>query len=235
MTSPNSKFAMKNDHFPGLDRPTTIVVLSSAFLLILWSIGSSVLDAGPISASIITYGLYLFYWMYALIRKNPLMQRLMIFGTVAGLLELITDHYLVDTIHSLVYPEGEWMIWSSPAYMPFAWSNVLLQLSFIGVLLMKKYNLLWASVILCIAGGMYIPLYEHLASEAGWWWYNDNTAMIFNAPIYVILCEALISLSLPLIVSFSEYHSLRKTLYMGLGEGLWIFISAVLAYTVAHG
>ena len=98
---------------PGLNKKTTIAILVSSGVLILWSLVSSLTKAGPTSASIITYGLYLFYWFYALYYKNPLILRLLIIGTVAGLLELATDHYLVDTINSLVYPGKEPMIWSS--------------------------------------------------------------------------------------------------------------------------
>lgn len=223
-----------NKHIPGLDKKTTVVILVSAAVLLTWSFVSSLLSAGPVTASIITYGLYVFYWIYALKTNNPLIKRLLIFGTVAGLLELFTDHYLVDTINSLVYPGDELMIWSSPAYMPFAWSNVLLQLSFIGVLLTNRMDLLRASIILGIAGGMYIPLYEHLAKDAGWWWYKMNTTMLLNAPVYVIVCEALISLSLPLLVYYTEHNKLGKTAMFGIVEGIWIYISAVIAFTIAH-
>jgi hypothetical protein len=225
---------MKNDQIPGLDKRTTWVIIASSGALIGWSLVSSLTQSGPVTASIITYGLYLFYWFYAIYFRNPLIQRLVIFGTIAGILELVTDYYLVSTISSLVYPDDEIMIWSSPLYMPFAWSNVLLQLSFIGVLLTKKHSLLVASIVLCIAGGMYIPLYEHLAKDAGWWWYNSNTQMIFNAPLYVIVCEALISLSLPLMISYSERHSINRTVYLGIAEGVWILISAYIAFTIAH-
>jgi hypothetical protein len=225
---------MENHQIPGLDKRTTWVIIASSGALIGWSLVSSLTESGPITASIITYGLYLFYWFYAIYFRNPLIQRLVIFGTIAGILELVTDHYLVSTISSLVYPDDEIMIWSSPLYMPFAWSNVLLQLSFIGVLLTKKHSLLVASIVLCIAGGMYIPLYEHLAKDAGWWWYNSNTQMIFNAPLYVIVCEALISLSLPLMISYSERHSINRTVYLGIAEGVWILISAYIAFTIAH-
>ncbi|WP_157493860.1 DUF6989 domain-containing protein [Fulvivirga imtechensis] len=219
---------------PGLDRRTVIAVFSSLGLLLAWSFGSSLLEAGPISASIITYCLYIFYWYYAIRFKNPLIYRLVIFGTVAGILELVTDHYLVDTINSLIYPGNELMIWSSPAYMPFAWSNVLLQLGFIGVWLTKKYNIFKASVILSIAGGMYIPIYEHLAKDAGWWIYNNNTTMIFNAPVYVILCEALISLSLPLLIFYSLDRKPIRAITLGIVEGVWILLSAALAFGLAR-
>ncbi|HTJ51496.1 MAG TPA: hypothetical protein VL443_18685 [Cyclobacteriaceae bacterium] len=225
---------MQKNLLPGLDKSTTIVILITAGILLGWSFVSSVMQAGPVSASIITYGLYIFYWIYALRTKNPLVLRLMIFGTVAGVLELVTDHYLVDIINSLVYPGHEPMIWSSPAYMPFAWSNVILQLSFIGVLLTSRFGLLRASIMLCIAGGMYIPTYEHLAKDAAWWWYNFNTPMVFNAPLYVIICEALISLSLPCIVYYSEHNKLTKTFMLGALEGIWILISAWLGFTIVN-
>ena len=225
---------MNNVEIPGLDSRTTRVILISSGVLIAWSLVSSLIQAGPLSASIITYGLYLFYWFYALKFQNPLILRLVIFGTIAGILELATDHYLVSTIESLVYPGNEPMVWSSPMYMPFAWSNVLLQLSFVGVLLTKKKGIVVASIILCIAGGMYIPLYEHLAKDAGWWWYQDNVKMIFNAPVYVIICEALISLSLPLLISYAEHNKPKRTVYFGMIEGVWILLSAFIAFTIAH-
>ncbi|WP_436515609.1 DUF6989 domain-containing protein [Ekhidna sp. To15] len=225
---------MQTTEVPGLDKRTTVVILASSGLLIGWSFVSSILASGPVSASIITYGLYLFYWLYAIKFRNPLIQRLLVFGTIAGILELVTDHYLVETIDSLVYPGNELMVWSSPMYMPFAWSNVLLQLSFVGVLLTKKKGLVIASILLCIAGGMYIPLYEHLAKDAGWWWYHQNVRMIFNAPLYVIVCEALISLSLPVLIQYAERHTLTKTVYLGIVEGVWILLSAYIAFTIAH-
>lgn len=224
---------MERNLIAGLDQRTTVVILISSGVLVLWSLMSSFMALGPITASIITYTLYAFYWFYALRFKNPLIIRLLIIGTIAGILELVTDHYLVDTIDSLVYPGKELMIWSSPAYMPFAWSNVLLQLGFIGVLLTRKYGVPKASVMLGIAGGMYIPLYEHLANNAGWWWYHDNVPMVFNAPIYVIVCEGLISLALPWLIQHAENHTVKKTMLLGLVCGVWIYVSAYLAFLMA--
>ena len=223
---------MTDNSIPGLDNRTTKVILISSGVLLAWTAWSSIYHAGPIMASIITYGLYVFYWAYTWQTKNPLVLRLLIIGTLAGVLELFTDYYLVDTISSLVYPGKELMIWDSPAYMPFAWSNILLQLSFVGVLLTSRFGLLRASVMLGIAGGMYIPLYEHLAKDAEWWWYNLNTTMIFNAPLYVVICEALISLSLPGLIYFSEHNKIGKSLLLGVLEGVWIFVSAWLAFNI---
>ena len=81
---------------------------------------------------------------------------------------------------------------------------------------------------------MYIPLYEHLAKDAGWWWYHQNVTMVLNAPVYVIVCEALISLSLPLFIYYSEHNKLQRTVYLGILAGIWIYVSAYIAFTIAH-
>jgi hypothetical protein len=209
-------------------------VLTTSGVLLSWSALSSVFAWGPITASVITYSLYLAYWVFVWLRRDPLVFRLLLIGTVAGILELVTDDYLVTGINSLVYPKDEWIIWSSPAYMPLAWSNVLLQLGFIGVLLMRKFSVGLSSLILGLAGGMYIPLYEHLAKDAGWWWYHANTRMIFNAPVYVILCEALISLSLPLLALYAMKYRPKASVVLGGFLGIWIYISAQIAFNLVH-
>jgi hypothetical protein len=215
-----------------INKNTTRFIVITQLILMTWSIGSSVLAAGPWSASVITYGLFATYIGYVLIAKNPIVLRLIIFGAIAGILELFADHYLVDAINSLVYPNRELMIWSSPAYMPLAWANVLIQLGYYGLLLSKWKGEIIASIILGIAGSMYIPLYEHLAKDAGWWWYHNNTKMIFNAPLYVIICEGLISLSLPVLIGISSKKDLKMTAIMGVACGIWIYLSAIIAYII---
>jgi len=214
------------------NKKLTIMIVATQAILMTWSIGSSILASGPISASIITYSLFGFYVIYTLYTKDATMIKLLTLGTVAGILELFADHYLVDTINNLVYPGNEAMIWTSPAYMPFAWANVLIQLGYYGILLSGWKGWGTASIILGLAGGMYIPLYEHLAKDAGWWWYHSNVPMIFNAPVYVIICEALISLSLPLLLTRSSNKGVIHGLIYGGICGVWIYLSAMLSYMI---
>ena len=215
-----------------LNKKTTLFIVITQCILLTWSIGSSIMETGAWSASVITYGLFVVYLAYAAITQNPIIIRLIIFGSLAGIIELFADHYLVDTIDSLVYPSKEPMIWSSPAYMPMAWANVLIQLGYYGLLLSRWKGQILASIVLGLAGAMYIPLYEHLAKDAGWWWYHSNTPMIFNAPLYVIICEGLISFSLPLLLSISSKKKLSITVAIGIAGGIWIYFSAVISYFI---
>lgn len=217
----------------GINKNTTIFIVITQAILMTWSVCSSILASGPWSASVITYSLFAVYVIYASVTRNPTIIRLVIFGAIAGSIELFADHYLVDTINSLVYPNNEAMIWSSPAYMPLAWANVLIQLGYYGLFLSQWKGETIASIVLGLAGAMYIPLYEHLAKDAGWWWYHNNTPMVFNAPLYVIVCEGLISLSLPLLVGISSKKTLGITTVIGVAGGIWIYLSAVLSYLIA--
>lgn len=221
-------------HFEGLNKQLTWLIVITQGTLITWSVVSSIMEAGPASAAIVTYLLFAVYVIYTAVTRNRVMVRLLTFGLIAGILELVTDDYLVVTINSLVYPGNEAMVWSSPLYMPFAWANVIIQLSYYGILLSRWKGIEASSIIMAIAGGMYIPLYEHLAKDAGWWWYKLNTTMVFNAPVYVIVCEALISLSLPLLIYISIKKKYVWTLGLAILEGVWIYVSAVIAYTIAH-
>lgn len=210
----------------------TVAVVATQSLLVGWSWYASTTAAGPWSAAAISYVLFVFYVLYAWFAHDAVLKTLVVIGTVAGLLELATDHYLVDTINSLVYPGNEVMVWSSPAYMPFAWANVLIQLGYYGILLSKWKGAMTAAIILGIAGAFYIPLYEHLAKDAGWWWYHDNVKMVFNAPVYVIICEGLISCSLPWLLLSADNFRWKRALLMGVLCGGWIYLSAVLAYLI---
>ena len=216
-----------------LDKTTTRFVIGSIFFLTTWSIVSSFLGWGSITATVVTCIVYPSYWIYALVTKNPLVLRLIIFGTVAGLLELFADHYLVHGIDNLVYPQDKIMLWSSPVYMPFAWADVLTQLGFLGILLSTKMSKIKAAILLAICGGLYIPLYEYLAENAGWWVYKDNAVKILNAPLYVILCEAFIAFSLPFLITWSLK---KKPIYaagLGVIEGAWIMLGVLLTYAIA--
>lgn len=156
----------------------------------------------------------------------------LVFGLVAGFAELPADAWLVAGTDSLVYPPDEPMLWDSPAYMPFSWAMVLIQLGVIADALRKKFSLLTASVLIAVIGGINIPIYEHLAHEGNWWSYRD-TPMLFAAPYYVILAEAILAAPLAWFGRLMDRpRPLLPAAVLGLAEGAVMFVAVWIGWKV---
>lgn len=162
-------------------------------------------------------------------RRDPVLARWLLLGFVAGWLEIATDAWLVAQTRSLVYPTGEPMVWDSPLYMPFAWTLVLAQLGVVGGWLAQRMSLVKATLACALLGGSMIPLYEHLADHAGYWYYVD-TPMVWNAPLYIILSEFLLSLPLVWMHGVALARPWRFSALLGLVAGLWMIPSVMLAW-----
>lgn len=100
------------DVLPGFNRRTTLLVDVSQAFHILWTIGSYMLEAGSISASITTYLLFPLYLGYALVIKNTLLLKLVLFGFSCGWL-----NYLRITMQWLCWIHW-YTRWMSPCYGP---------------------------------------------------------------------------------------------------------------------
>jgi hypothetical protein len=160
---------------------------------------------------------------------RPVLARLALFGLVAGALELATDAAGKGFAHSLIYPAGEPLLWTSPLYMPLSWMLVLTQ---VGYLAWRLRALLAApaAVVLCaLWTGLNIPFYEEMAYHAGWWRYAAAPA-IGHTPLYVLLFEALIGASLPLMLGRLELWRWRDALWRGIVAGAWIPASALASW-----
>jgi hypothetical protein len=155
----------------------------------------------------------------------------LLFGIIAGVIELGTDWWLVAKTHTLTYPSGEPMLWASPAYMPFAWAMILTQVGVVGAWLARRHGLAVATIATALIGGVNIPLYEHLAKGANWWAYHD-TPMLFDAPYYVIAAEFLLALPLPWMARRVVTGSVGPAIVLGVVEGLWMYPSVWLPHRI---
>lgn len=162
-------------------------------------------------------------------RRDPVLARWLLLGLVGGWVELLTDAWLVRSTHTLFYPENEPMVLDSPLYMPFAWTLVLAQLGIVGRWLAQRMSLVKASVATALLGGSMIPLYEHLADGAGYWWYAD-TPMVMDAPYYIIVSEFLLALPLVWLGTVAEARRWRFSAVLGLVAGLWMTPSVWIAW-----
>ncbi|MXV13796.1 DUF6989 domain-containing protein [Hufsiella ginkgonis] len=181
------------------------------------------------SGFVLAFGMYSLLTWFAINRNDRFLKRLLVFGLAAGFTELLADCWLVRNTGTLIYTPGEPMLACSPFYMPFAWAVLLIQIGYLGWLISLDEKL-WKSILAtALIGFAVIPLFEHWAKGAGWWYYV-NCKMIGNTPWYIILGEGLICSLLP--VFFTQIHRRHYLLQlpMGIVQGLWIWVSYVVAF-----
>jgi hypothetical protein len=213
------------------DKGRTWFVLGAMTVGILVLIIDSLLKEGWITAAWWGYGLSTVFLLYAIIRRDQLLLRFFVFALTAGFAELLADRWLVDYTQTLVYPHPEPMLLSSPAYMPFSWAVVLMEVGYIGWLITNRWNLMVATIALCILGSILVPLYETWAIDAGWWYYH-NTPVLGLVPKYVILAEGLLMLTIPFLLKKTETARLPMIVLFGLIEGAVMFLVCIIAYHI---
>jgi hypothetical protein len=212
-----------------LNRDAKFIFLSIFWMLAL-NIPADLYALGWKSAAFNTCLTLVVFGLYSLRYKKSYLPRWLAFGFAAGVTELAADWWLVNSTKSLVYPVDEPMLVVSPLYMPLAWTVVLLQGGVIAQWLasrMAPYKAALLSALLCSVN---IPLYEHLAKDANWWYYRD-TPMVFNAPYYIIVGEFLIGLPLVwMALHLAKRKALVGSLSLGVLQGVVIFIAYVIAW-----
>lgn len=124
-------------------------------------------------------------------------RKLFVLGTVAGIVELGVDWFLVEVTGTLVYPASAPMLLSSPVYMPLAWAIVTTQLGYVGYRLDEVYGWTAASIAPAVLAMGLIGVYETGARIAGIWEYvGAPLLMVGNAPLFIVLGEGVMFASL---------------------------------------
>jgi len=213
------------------DKKRTLFVIDVMVISILVLIIDSWLKQGWISAAVWGYGFSALFLVFALLSRDKILLRFFLFVVTAGFAELAADKWLVDFTQTLIYPHLEPMLLSSPAYMPFSWTVVLMEVGYIGWILTPRWGLVKASLFLCAFGAVLVPLYETWAIDAGWWFYQ-NTPKIFGVPRYVILAEGLLMLTVPFMLSKVAKAKPLNIILWGLAEGVVMLLACIIAYFV---
>ncbi len=200
------------------------------------SIGMLVFNAfvfkGWVSATLWSVGFTVLYGGYALGTRDRLTIHFWLFALLVGFAELPADAWLVNHTQTLLYPGGEPMLWQSPAYMPFAWTVVLMQVGYIGYLLVGRFGMIKAMAMTAVLGALLVPVYEFLAIHADWWSYH-SAPMLGPVPVYIIIAEGLLMLSVPPLFMAGERLSLKYTPLLAIAQGLVMFLACIIAWTVA--
>jgi len=207
--------------YKGFTREAKFIFTTILVTLVVAAV-SSYMHAGWKSAFALSLGMFSVIAGYAIWAKDTFLYRLLLFGILAGLTELFADCWLVRSTGTLVYENSEPMLACSPLYMPFAWAVILVQVGYLGWLI-AGHKPLWISMLATMfIGLLFIPLFEHLAKGAGWWYYKD-CLMIFNTPYYIIMGEGLICMTLPLFFTIQSHKNYGLAAAFGLLQGLWIW------------
>lgn len=214
---------------PALNK-TAVFIIATISLTLAITLLSAHFAWGYISAFWLAIGMYAAIAAFAFVAQDALLKKLLVFGLVAGLGELLSDAWLVNGIGSLVYPATEAKIWASPNYMPFAWAVVLIQVGYVSWLFVQRFSFIPATGLAFILGASFIPVFESSAKAAGWWYYQPTSPMIFNAPIYIIVAEGIITSVLPLVYQQISQRRMGFAAIAGGIHGLWIFASYFLMY-----
>ncbi len=209
----------------------TIFVLSSMAIAVLMLMLAAYKFKGWESGAVWSYGFASIYLFYAILFKDKLMIRFLIFTVVTGFTELLADNWLVNYTHTLVYPPNEPFLVASPAYMPFSWVVVLIQIGYIGYLINQKYKTLIASIAVGVLGCIIIPFYEYLAINAHWWSYQ-NTHFWGIVPAYIYVAEGLLMLSIPNLFDRCDTIKLKWIPVLGILQGLVMWGACIVAYFI---
>jgi len=220
-------------HGAGLT-PLDVAFLGLLALLIACHVAAALLALGPLTA-VLTDALAIAYLAALSARRSwrPLILRLLLLGLVAGVLELATDAAGRDFAHSLVYPDGEPLLWTSPAYMPLSWMLVIAQLGYLGWRLRglaPRVPLRLAMPLCGACGAIVIPFYEETAYYAGWWSYAPARLALGHTPAYVLLFEGLICAALPLLAGWIEALPPWRAALRGALLGAWMPVAALAAW-----
>lgn len=173
-----------------------------------------------------SYGYAVVFYGVGLVfaRYDATLRRLLVVGTIAGVVELLGDYFLVATVGTLVYPTGYPFLLRSPAYMPLAWALLVVFMGYVGWRLADEVGNRTAYLGPAVLALVAESGFESLASRGGGWTYTTAPlGWIGHAPLFIVVAEA--------VMFATVYYWLqRKPLAGGLGMGITIVASYVGVY-----
>lgn len=204
------------------------VALSVGTVLVLrdrtWSDGRTALALNAVSIG-------LFAWHIAAYRDRAL-ARLLLFGLGLGVAELAADALCVRFTRTLDYSVAHSpMLGLSPFWMPTAWMVVAAQIGYLGRRLIARLGTIKGMALTALLGAVNIPFYEEMAYHAHWWQYR-NCRLLGHTPIYIIVAEMVIGLTLgPLAIRAMHADSTWKVAVLaGLVGGLGTIWGGLIGY-----
>lgn len=214
--------------------PIRFVVLTLGVLFTV-AVVNAIFRSGEVPLAITIILLYLAFFIYGARTRDHSIWIWLIYGLVTGLVEVASDcdSFLVNEVKVLVYPPDVPKIGVSPAYLPFAWALIWTELGLLGHWIRQRRTLLGPTVLIGLLGAVLIAIFENLARQAGWWYYQSTPFLIF-CPYFVMLFEFLSTIVIVPIGWMIARSSLRNAyiwaVVFGVLSGVWMCVAMRIAF-----
>ncbi|MEI6583442.1 MAG: FAD-dependent oxidoreductase [Chitinophagia bacterium] len=205
-------------------------IVNSIFLTLGFAMLDAWLDWGTTSAFMLTFIMYGSICLHSFSKADSFMQRIIVLGTAAGFTELLANNWLIKGLHALNFPDHQPSFFSTPAYMPFAWALILVQIGYVGYIYSFKKSTTKAFILNFSLGILLIAVFNIVAKNAHWWEYAKSEHMLLQTPTFILLGNGLICAVLPFIFRQQLNSSTRISFLIGIGLGLWIFAAYLLSH-----
>lgn len=215
-----------------LDRARWRLIGSTLALSLIGDTIAAVFGLGWIAATSLMLLIAVALVAHVIAARDRAMARLLLFGLLVGIGELPADAFGVTTTQTLVYWPGGPFIWDSPLYMPPSWMIVVAQIGFIGAWLVPRIGAGRAAAAMAIFGGVNIPAYEYMAKYAHFWYYHNTPLLFGTTPHYVIVAEAMLSLTLPIFAFWAMSSGTGRIVLLAALQSAWIYVAGRIAYAL---
>lgn len=168
------------------------------------------------------------------VTRSPRLAWLLVFGLVAGVLELWADWVHVVYFQSLVYTDYfGFKLLASPAYMPVGWWLTVVQFGYLGLRLAERWPS-WAAVGVPAVLGMTLPpWYEEFAAPARAWYYPPQGVMLSHTPVWIIFTYGGCMFAIAcLSVLLYRPQAWGRAVIAGLFAGAGILLSGVIWFAL---
>lgn len=181
--------------------------------------------------TLVVLGLLIVGWR---VTRSPRLGWLLLFGLVAGVLELWSDWLHVEQLGTLVYTDYfGFRILASPSYMPLGWWLTCVQFGYLALRLSDRWPQ-WAAVGLISVLGMSLPpWYEEFAAPAKAWYYTTTRLMLSHTPVWIIVTYGGCMFGIATATLLCYQAGRRgRAIAAGFFAGAGFMLSAVFGYTL---
>jgi hypothetical protein len=167
-------------------RHDLVLIASVVLSLSGFGFAAAMREAACIPASVLlAYALTA--WAAGTMRSSVL-QWLLSYGMVVGLLELGVDWFHVAVLQTFAYSDyGGCILGASPWYMPIAWCMLMYHSGYMALRLYLTCGRAKACFIVAVSQTLVVAVYEQLAIDAGAWNYRETRLMLGGLPLGVLI------------------------------------------------